>query len=333
MNIFVYSNTTDRYNYHLCKYFAMTGHQVLYMRDDYIDSTYLKAIYQEQDIKVVNSLPDDPENWIFISGLRNTLHMDLKWKRIICWNPTEQPYAMPRHARIDKYIAFHFEPDDLAKLNCCIINFVPHPLYYMQREYEKRRSIEKKELLAACILNNGDVYGDSSIRRQLVSRLLNLGDRYVHILKEKVPVKKLPKDKIIVGLYRAVQNKRGFLSRIVFGDKQQSEGVSYEYEEWLDLLCNSKYSIVIPGFGYKDRNHRSIESLMCGSVPVMTYGDMFNPTITEDEAVLYNETTFAQKVLSIFDIDELERVRKSQNGHLYWKSHLIPSEYIRKILE
>ncbi|MEL6107151.1 MAG: hypothetical protein AAFU85_14000 [Planctomycetota bacterium] len=103
-------------------------------------------------------------------------------------------------------------------------------------------------------------------------------------------------------------------------------------DEWLGSLANAQFFVAAPGGDYP-LCHNCVEALAVGTIPIVQYGSLFHPALSDGKNCLaYESTSDLRRLIDRIDRMAPEQIESLRRGAIeYFEDHLSPKAFRRKI--
>ncbi len=299
------SNSRDLYT--ALNAFSMAGFNVNFFRKirfkDYVGlDPYVRLIYSIENIKMVNKIPQESKDIVYMSDTNHKSDLKKKWKKTI---DVEYDISLDCNT-IKKPIFFPFPM---------------HPLVYKLNLHEnvnKLRETERKVRIffAGAIYHKwyfelADSIKDILIRPEVIDTI----------------IKDLNGNKILI------KNKESF--NTIFNNNYINKCVIIDTDDfkiniknWLSTLSKSDFFLCPPGDW--PMCHNIIEAMAVGTIPITNYANWLNPSLKDMEnCITFNtKKDLIKKIKLVFEMDQEKIMQMKKNVISYYENYYNPLHFI-----
>jgi hypothetical protein len=288
--------------------FSLSGYRI-----DLFDSLnrerlgrYGKMAYEIKSVRVMDRLPDDIENCIYLYDKEDRSLAGLNW-----WKKVQVR-------------------DDLFSPYCC-----KNPMIMPYGMYPKQTSPQPDQRLDVLRANNrklriffsGDTkdYGRNRIQYP-APKLPRL--EIVNTLRERIADDViLVQDEATLNVLR--DNDSQYSNHCVIMDTSR---VWVEVSAWLDTLADADFFLSPPGI-VMPMCHNLIEAMAVGTIPITNYPEWMRPNLVHMEncIVFDDEDDLIRKVKLALSLNESEIARMRANVIDYYRKHLDPRIFVKEL--
>ncbi len=301
-----------RYQYLIINYFAEAAYNVyIYKKTDpdffVALGPYGRYLYAAKNVKFITALPEETGETVYVFDHETPDESMLKrpWKKLVYFNSLK-PLSW-QIGRESINIPYTMSPD------------IYH--YGQHRQLERFRNNPRK--VRAFFAGNTDkVYYNNPIlkkygqmtRLEGMDALLSSGRKITY-----QPGKK--------AFYQLMRSSGCSPECVIcdFSNFKIPPGL------WLDFLSRSDFFICFSGTDFP-MCHNAIESMAVGTIPILSYGDWFDPPLEHDRnAILYSgKEDLIKKIDMVMGLSREEITRIQENVIRYYEEHLSPQSFVRR---
>jgi len=292
--LFRYDDGLGREAFYILKTFSDGGYHVYFYRSKSFISYWKlgllgRLIYKIKNLRLVSRLPNNTQNFVYGFDAIRPVFLKYPWKNLLYIN-IKRPTS------------------------CYLGNVIPMQFYMMPMIYacgleenldQYRQLVRKYRIFFGGSLN--PIYYDSPVFKKKYPHLMTRLEGFQTIRNSDIDVLLINKRD---ELDKFSENST-YLNRLVIVEVKTSFPI--KPEQWLQFVGQSDFFMCFSGTDYPIC-HNSIEAMAVGTIPIIAYGDWFDPQLEHGKnAIIYSDQDdLIQKIkivmkMSLKDIQELRR--------------------------
>ena len=303
-----------RYQYTLVKFFADNGYTVyLYKKVDFAEFLRLGhfgwRLYAMSNVKFVSELPENTRDifYVFDGEDPEDPLLNRPWKKLVYFNSMKPVTWTIGRETLDVPYGIY-----------------PHLYHYGQhRRLQTYRTSERK-VRVFFAGNAVPMYYNNPVLKKYgqMTRLEAMNS----LLEARPDIRHRPDKNEFDALW-----KGAYKHECVLADFTKFK---IPPKDWLGILSKADFFICFSGTDFP-MSHNTVESLAVGTIPIISYGDWFDPPLeNKKNALVYTDKKdLARKVEEAMNMSADEIALLKSGAQRYYDEHLSPESFMRRFEE